>query len=138
MEEKTGGVSELALLVSARLIELGARKSQKEVAEQAGFPSPNMITLIKSGASKLSLDRVPAMAKALELDLVVVMMAALKQYYSDETISALRLSFSSAETEAERDILAIARKSLKNPAALSYETRTKLAEVMSKNKPAGR
>jgi transcriptional regulator with XRE-family HTH domain len=43
-------------------------KTQKEVAEEAGFESSNMITHIKKGHTKLPPNRAIALAKALEID----------------------------------------------------------------------
>ena len=54
--------------LNRRILELRPTKSQGEIAGQAGFPNPNMIAILKSGRSKLALDRVPAMARALECD----------------------------------------------------------------------
>ena len=44
-------------------------------AEAAGFINPNMVSMIKKGASKLPLDRVPALAKALECDPALLRLA---------------------------------------------------------------
>ena len=58
----------LAKFVDIRLLELKHKKTQAEIAEEAGFVNPNMVTMIKQGATKLPIDRVPALAKALEVD----------------------------------------------------------------------
>jgi len=49
-----------------RLLELKHKKSQAEVAEEAGLMNQNMMTMIKKGSTKLPVDRVPALAAALE------------------------------------------------------------------------
>lgn len=126
----------LAQLIAARIEDLSPRKSQREIAEEVGFPSRNVISIIKSGATKLSLDRVEAMAKALELDLATVMIPALEQYYNQDTISAIRDVFSSAESKAEKELLALARIYLKNPQSLSFETRETLKQIFQQNKPS--
>lgn len=76
--------------VSERIDALRGRKTQKEIAEQAGYDHPNNISMIKSGTSKLPLDRVPALAKALECDVGELFAVALEQYFDDETIIAFR------------------------------------------------
>ena len=134
---KNEGLSEVAALITTRLQDISARKSQKDVADEVGFPSKNVISIIKRGSTKLPLDRVEAMAKALDLDLVVMMMPALRQYYSEDVIGALRDTFSSAESETERHILAIARASMDVTQPLSFETRERLKEVFAANRPAG-
>jgi hypothetical protein len=55
----------LTEFISRRILELRPKKSQIEIATEAGFVHPNMMSLIKSGASKVPLDRVPALARAL-------------------------------------------------------------------------
>ena len=97
-----------------------------------------MITLIKLGKSKLALDRVSAMAKALELDVEVVLIPALRQYFSDDVIDMMREVFSGAQTQTERDLLVIARKSMDTKETLSFESRQMIAEILKSNKPAGK
>ncbi len=60
--------SQLAKYVKHRVLELKPKKSQLQIANDAGFPNPNMVTMIKNGSSKLAMDRVPSMARALECD----------------------------------------------------------------------
>lgn len=57
-----------ARFIERRVIELQARKNQATLAAEAGFPQPNMLAMIKTGTTKLPLERVPALAKALECD----------------------------------------------------------------------
>lgn len=134
---QNGQLSELARLVAARLEDLSFRKTQREIADEVGFPNRNMLSLIKSGQSKLSLDRVPLMAKALELDLESVMLPALRQYYSEDVISTLRETFGSTETHTEHEILAIARKNMDTKRPLPYEMKGLLADVFA-NRSVGK
>ncbi len=69
----------LAKYVEARVLELKHKRSQAEIAEQAGFVNANMVTMIKNGSTKLPLDRVPALAKALESDPALLLRLALEQ-----------------------------------------------------------
>lgn len=55
------------------------KKNQRAIAFEAGFVNPNMITMLKQGSSKVALDRVPALAKALECDAAYLMRLALEQ-----------------------------------------------------------
>jgi DNA-binding Xre family transcriptional regulator len=59
--------SELARFVSKRILELRP-KSQTEIAAEAGFTNANFLSMVKAGNSKLAIDRVPALALALECD----------------------------------------------------------------------
>ena len=137
MNTDASKMSELARLVTARLEDISFHKSQREVADDVGFANRNMLSLIKSGQTKLSLDRVPAMAKALSLDLEVVLIPALRQYFTEEVIGMFRETFGNSNTPTEYDILVIARKSMNTKEALSYDTRQELAQVFASNKPAG-
>jgi len=71
--------SRLAQFVTTRVLELRGRKTQAEIAAQAGFTNPNVMSMLKSGANKLPLDRVPSLAKALECDPAYLLLLALEQ-----------------------------------------------------------
>ncbi len=60
--------TELSAFITHRIAELRPKKSQIEIATEAGFVNPNMVSMIKAGTSKLALDRVADLAKALETD----------------------------------------------------------------------
>lgn len=51
-----------------RVLEQRPAKSQAKIAPESGFSSVNMLAMIKSGASRMPLDRVPALARALDID----------------------------------------------------------------------
>lgn len=69
----------MAKYVERRILELKPTKNQAKIAAQAGYANANMITMIKQGSSKVALDRVPALAHALEADPAFVMRLALEQ-----------------------------------------------------------
>ena len=56
--------TELAAFIGHRIADLRPRKSQIEIASEAGYPNPNMLSMLKSGTTKLALDRVAALASA--------------------------------------------------------------------------
>lgn len=58
----------LAKFISKRIDELKGTKAQVEIATQAGFTNPNFLSMLKAGSSKLPIDRVPDMARALDAD----------------------------------------------------------------------
>jgi hypothetical protein len=60
-----------------------------EIAAEAGFPNANFVSMIKSGASKLALDHVPSLAKALECDPAFLMRLALEQSVGSTAAKAL-------------------------------------------------
>ena len=57
----------LAAYITKRTLQLRP-KSQIDIAGEAGFVNANVLSMIKSGATKLPLDRVLALANALESD----------------------------------------------------------------------
>lgn len=79
MTKKPHEDTKLAKYVEQRVLELKSKKSQAEIAAKAGYVNQNMITMIKQGRSKVALDRVPALAGALECDPAYLMRLALEQ-----------------------------------------------------------
>jgi transcriptional regulator with XRE-family HTH domain len=72
-----------------RLLELKHKKTQAEIAEEAGFINPNMVTMIKQGATKLPIARIPALAKALDCDPALLLRFALEQSEGSTAASAI-------------------------------------------------
>lgn len=75
--------TELARFLDKRISQLRGKRTQREVASLAGFASPPMLAMIKSGASKCPIDRVPALAEALEVDPRYLLRLALLQAWGD-------------------------------------------------------
>ena len=57
--------SAFSQFLEKRVLELKPTKSQRDIAVEAGFTNVNMMSLLKSGRTKMPLDRVPALATAL-------------------------------------------------------------------------
>jgi hypothetical protein len=89
MTKKPHADTRLAQYVERRVLELKPKKSQGLIASEAGFPNPNMVTMIKNGTSKLALDRVPSMARALECDPAYLMRLSLEQAVGDTAAQAI-------------------------------------------------
>jgi hypothetical protein len=100
----------LAKFVERRILELKPRKTQSLISSEAGFAQHNMLTNIKAGNSKLPLDRVPALAKALECDPALLFMMAVEQLGGDTTELAIRKIFGTLVTENETAWLEEIRK----------------------------
>lgn len=79
----------LVKLVERRILELRGKKSQLEISAEAGFSQPSMLAMIKSGAAKLPIDRVPCLAKALDIDPALLLLLTLEQLAGDTTARAL-------------------------------------------------
>jgi transcriptional regulator with XRE-family HTH domain len=107
--------SAIAKFVEDRVEELKGVKLQSEIAREAGYKSPNMITMIKQGNAKVAIDRVPELAKALDVDPSHLLRLALEQFYSNETVKLLMGVFKGGMiTENETQILAALRAASNN------------------------
>ncbi|OWZ90474.1 hypothetical protein B9J07_28220 [Sinorhizobium sp. LM21] len=105
-------------------------KTQKEIAEAVGFKNQNMITMLKQGHVKLALDRVPAMAKALDLDPLDLFKIALTQFYDEQAVRMLTEIIEAGNSPAEKKILRIIRDaSGENTPTLTPEREKALAEL---------
>jgi len=101
MTKKPYEDSRLANYVARRILELKPSKTQSEIAAQAGFVNPNMITMIKQGSNKAALDRIPALARALEVDPAYLMGLALEQAIGRTAAEAVIEIFGDPVTENE-------------------------------------
>ena len=102
--------SRIAQLIDNRIEELRGVKSQKEIARIVGYKSPNIITMIKQGDTKVSLDRVQLMAKALDVDVKMFYRLALEQFYSVETVAGMFEMLSGGLTPNELELLSVYRQ----------------------------
>lgn len=91
----------LAKFVEKRVLELRSRKSQIVIATEAGFVNPNMVSMIRSGASKLALDRVPALAAALECDPKHLFRMAVEQTWGSTSARAIDEIYNTIVTRNE-------------------------------------
>lgn len=96
-----GNRSPLARHIYERVEALKGKKRQKDIAREAGFNSPNMISMLKNGDTKLALDRVPALARALETDLGRLFLLALEQSGLETTSAAVSSTFGTVVTRNE-------------------------------------
>ena len=91
--------SRVSALLEKRIHELKGKKSQRDIARIAGFNNPNMITILKQGDAKLALERVPALAEALEVDPGLLLRYALEQHFSTETLTVMQTVMSQIATK---------------------------------------
>lgn len=91
----------LAKYLEKRILELRPKKTQLEIAIEAGFVNPNMISMIKTGKTKLPFDRVPGLASALECDPVMLFQLTVEQADGDTTELAIKQIFGTLVTQNE-------------------------------------
>lgn len=122
-----------ATLLRRQIELISSRKTQKEIAHQAGFVNANMISLLKSGATKLPLDRVPDLARAIEVDPAHLMRLALEQSIGKTAAVAVLETFGTPTTANERHWLAELREaSGDTDPKLTARSRTALRAIFGK------
>jgi transcriptional regulator with XRE-family HTH domain len=122
-------LSRLALLLEK--VTSTSNRTQREIAEEAGFKNQNMITMIKQGDAKLPLDRVPAMAHALRIEPLQLFNLALEQFYQDEALKELQAILPPALTPAEKELIDIVREAGKKGNALTPAHLEKIRELLA-------
>ena len=60
--------SAIAIYLDKRISELRGVKTQREIAAAAGYDRPNILSMFKTGETKVPLDKIPALARALDAD----------------------------------------------------------------------
>ena len=93
--------SAASLFIAKRIAELSHRKTQSQIAAEAGFVNPNMMVFLKNGRNKLPLDRIPSLAKALEVDPAFLMRLALEQAVGATSAQAILEIFGTPVSENE-------------------------------------
>ena len=79
-------------------------KTQKEVAADAGFNKPNVLSMMKQGLTKVPIYSIPALAKACNVDPVFFVRLAMQEYHP-EVWAVISGSFGEALTDDERAVL---------------------------------
>ena len=105
-----GTTSPLARLIDRRVEELKGVKSQKQIAKESGFANPNMITILKNGVAKVSLDRVVPLAVSLGIDPATAFRLAVLQYVSPEALAQVESLFGRIVSDNELEILEYIRE----------------------------
>lgn len=125
----------VAVLVRQRIQMLG--KSNIEVSAEAGFDKPNIIAMIKTGTTKIPMERISGMAKALELDPVYLLKLCLSTYHPTMW-QCLEPFYNTTLTMAETQLLAGLRERAQTPAisALSNRSQALLADFIGSLKQA--
>jgi hypothetical protein len=67
---------ELAHFITVQIALTG--RTQREIADEAGLPNQNFLSMLKSGTAKVPLRRVPALAAALDVPAVDLMFRCLR------------------------------------------------------------
>lgn len=80
-------------------------KTQRQIANECGFDNPNIITMLKTGATKVPLNRIGAIAKALDFDPAHLLRLALTEYQPDTWESIEKIMQGTVLTANELDLV---------------------------------
>lgn len=91
-------------------------KSQKQIAEEAGFPKPNIITMFKKGDTKLPLEKIGKFAKAIEVDPIHLFKLCMSEYQPETWAEIQKMFGQPVLTVNELEILEVIRSAnVENP-----------------------
>jgi hypothetical protein len=75
--------SALCKFLTKQITALSGVKNQRQIAAEVGYDRPNIISMLKNGDTALPLDKVPAFAKALDVDPKHLFRLALEQNHPE-------------------------------------------------------
>ena len=117
-------------LYLSRLLEI-TDKSQRQIAEECGYPNPNVISMFKKGHMKVPLERTPAMAKALGVDPADMLRRAMRETMP-KVLQAIEDVMGDILTTNERKILDVIRSASKGSDPAPDRETEKALKVMFK------
>jgi transcriptional regulator with XRE-family HTH domain len=71
----------MARYLTTQIDGLSGIKNQREIAAEIGYEKPNMISMLKRGEAKVPLDKIPLLAKALNVDPAHLFRLAMEQQW---------------------------------------------------------
>jgi transcriptional regulator with XRE-family HTH domain len=80
--------------------------SQKDIAEALGYESANIVSMFKKGLTKVPIEKVPALAKALHLDPAHLLMLAMREYMP-EAFATIQKTLGHTVTENEFELASV-------------------------------
>lgn len=101
--------SALVMFLAKQLDELKGDTTLREIAVKLGYSQGNIISMFKSGECKIPLEKVPALAEALDVDVAHLMRLGLEQYWPDK-MNVITEVFSRMVTANEMAFLMEVRK----------------------------
>ena len=101
--------SKIAKYLTKQIDALSGVKSQREIAVEMGYEKPNIISMFKRGETKIPLDKIPALARAINVDPSYLFRMAMEQYWPDN-YKAIASEFGAVITANEREFVEEIRK----------------------------
>ncbi|WP_051331788.1 hypothetical protein [Methylocaldum szegediense] len=94
--------------IIARYID-SSTKTQREICAEMGYTKPNLITMFKQGATKVPIEKVPLLAKAVGADTVFFLRAAMRDYMP-QVLETIEQYLAFPITENEKQIIRTLRE----------------------------
>jgi predicted XRE-type DNA-binding protein len=101
--------TKMAQYLTKQIDALKGEVSQREIAAALGYERPNIISMFKTGESKVPFDKIPDLAKVLRVDVGHLMRLGLEQYWPDK-MRVINEVFSRIVTAHEMELVEIFRK----------------------------
>ena len=95
-----------------KAIELSG-KTQREVAQEVGYPKPNVVSMMKQGQTRVPLEKAPLFARACGVDPTFFLRLVLDEYHP-EAARVIRDTIGEPLTKNEQDLVAIYRRAAPN------------------------
>lgn len=111
---------------------------QNDLAKELGYDKPNIITMFKKGMTKLPLNKVGPMAKALHIDPVHLLRRVMQEYYAESWSAIEEILAAPPITSNEAEILAVIRLVNNGDPAIGSDEQRKALAAWAKNLPATR
>lgn len=110
--KKTRGVEDPVTVAQylTRQVEISV-KTQAAIADEAGFPNSNVISILKKGVSKVPVNRVPGLARALGVDPVYLLGLVMNEYMPETWAVISEVLGKNLVTQAEHEVLNVVRES---------------------------
>jgi hypothetical protein len=96
--------SKLAQFLDKRLGELKGTATLAEIARKMGYPRGHILSMFRADQAKVPLDKIPALAEAIEVDVGHLMRLGLEQYWPDK-MGVITKVFSRIVTESEFELI---------------------------------
>lgn len=132
-KEKRPGFTEtrLSQYFAKQVEALNGIKTQREIANDLGYDRANIISMFKSGEAKIPLEKLPALARSLGVDLGILIRLGMEQYMTDEMVE-LNKVFNRIVTENEMEIVETIREATNNSnPRLDDSRREEIAKLFS-------
>ena len=122
-------MSAIAMFLHTKIDE--SDKTQRQIADEIGYESPNMLSMMKHGDTKVPFEKVPALAKALDGDVGHVMCLAIEQYWPG-LLDVITGIFGRTASKNEAKLLDELRLAFRNmdPAFSPEETKAVIAVLV--------